>query len=199
MEHFFNVIKVFIEKHLIPTILSVVLAVFTILLFPSLISIQIKIGQPLFWLFVFFIWYLIIHVCICFVKKIKHKIWLDEHKEKLNNEAVTNLNALYDRLSKSDKNIILTFILNNNLPLKVREVDTFNCVLRSHQGLFNISKSLGDKLSGKNEYWYLPEYDFASSIGNHSWDNDFFLYKLKENPYHDFKLLFEQQGKLGNF
>lgn len=199
MEHFFSVIKVFIEKHLIPTISSVVLTVLTILLFPSLSAIQNKTGQVLFWFFVFCCWFLVIHFAIWFVKRIKSKLWLAEQNEKRIKEAIENINSFYDQLSKDEKAIILTFVQNKNLPLRVRQVETFDGILSNKMKIFSISSSLSDAKSKEGEYWHLPAFQMLLSMGRTFEYDNFYFYKLKDDAYHDLKLAFDQQGKLGNF
>lgn len=82
MEHFFSVFKIFVEKHFIPAITSLVLTIASILFFPSLRYIQNKVGLALFWLFIFCCWFLIIHYIKLMSKKLSARNQLVKQYER---------------------------------------------------------------------------------------------------------------------
>lgn len=198
MEHFFSVIKVFIEKHLIPTIASVVLTVVSILLFPALSLIQNKTGLAIFWLFIFCCWFLLIHFAIWIVRKIKARILLVREHEERKREEITNVNSFFDNLTLDDKELITSFVLKENLPLRAIRYEVYDgSILGSHRKMFNVTPS--PKGLEDSSYWVSP-----SSMMQYSSDSSFetdgsHLYKLKEAEYDALRTIYLKQGKLGNF
>ncbi len=199
MEHFFNVIKIFIEKHLIPTIVSVVLTVVSILLFPSLSLIQNKTGQALFWLFIFCCWFLVIHFLKWFVGKIRVGSSRLERYERNATETSKAVHELYDRLSPEDKGILLNFIILKNKPLKVRDVDTHSGLLNEKREMFNITRASSELTAPNDEFWLLPILMALTSMNKSITGCEFYLYRMKDSAYELFKQIYDHNGKLGNF
>ncbi|GEM_PF-6216668 len=198
MEHFFNVIKVFIEKHLIPTLTSVVLTVVSILLFPALSLIQNKTGLALFWLFIFCCWFLIIHFTIWIVKTIKARIILIKQSEEQKEKEIAKVNVFYDDLTPSDKAIINSFLSKRNLPLRTFIHDFFDdSILWTNNSIFYITPSPVGMEEGT--YWVLPNTATQYSSSSSFETDGSYLYKLKDAEYNELSFVYSKQGKLGNF
>ena len=98
MDAFFGVIKVFLEKHLIPTVISLVLTVLSIVIVPSLSFLQQKIDVVLFWVFVFCCWFLVIHFFKWLVSKIRVGNSRFERYERNAADTSKAIHEFYDRL-----------------------------------------------------------------------------------------------------
>ena len=113
MEQLADVIKIFIEKHLMPSIISIAGTIATYLFFPQDNWIVVKLGTTMFILLFFCSYFLLVQLLIIAVRSFNrfmvHRIYeMRENKEE-EQKAIQQINEFFDRLSPQDKNILLTF------------------------------------------------------------------------------------------
>lgn len=173
-------IKIVAEKHLIPTILSLVVAAIIFAFTPTDYWLIEKFSPIGFWLFIAGAIFILIQFLIWMKKtilQINH--WLvrskrnAKYQQKQNQERLERFWTFLDSFSQEDINYLKQFLENENNPIIVRGI----CP-RGY--LFN------------SEY-VLKQVEYDNQQGHFS------KYILKENFYRDLRTSVEQYGKINHF
>lgn len=208
MDKFADVIKLFIEKHLIPTVISITGAIITLLIVPEDNWVIVKIGRLSVGILAFCVCFLVIQLMIKIVKGIKKGIsnvnevnYRLKQNELKNQEAINQLNEFVDQLTPEDKNILITFIKNGNKILITYDrmgFGGFNSLL-DNSNIMNIAIYNGDISDiDTTRYWITSDLEQTLSQGM-KLVGGFKQYKIKDSYFHDFELVYKTTGKLGNF
>lgn len=206
MEKIAELLKIFIEKHLIPAVISIVGAIIALLTFPDDYWMITKLGTTIFIILAFCCNFLLVQVIINIGKLIKsfnqkadENIYYEKQRLKSNQEAIQNINDFVDRLSPQDKELLLTFVINGNKILITNEsYRSFDNILEN-ANVMNSSRFAGDVTCiDENRYWIEPSLKEIYSRGMRPIQG-LWQYKIKDTLFNDFKLIYKQQGKLGNF
>ena len=155
-------LKVFVEKHLVPTVISVVAAIIVLLILPSDYWMIEKIGKHLFFLGAAGVVFLAIQFLIVLEKGIGHlrfKSFIrNENQKYRKQEADENLEAwlsFVDRLPPEDRELILQFIQTENKPIRERGYRTYNDEsLHSTEYIIKMKNSDGSKLVRLDDRFY---------------------------------------------
>lgn len=117
-------LKVFLEKHLVPTIISVVAAIVALLVLPADDWMIEKIGKTLFFSLVAGVVFLTIQFFVLLwkgIQHLKHRAYIfKEYKEMKVRENQENLEkwlSFVDKLSPDDREMIRQFIRTENQPI----------------------------------------------------------------------------------
>lgn len=118
MEKFIDALKIFFEKHLIPTVLSLVLAAAVYLAVPENNWIIAKITDAGFYLLCAGVIFLVIQLVVYLHRTLsERRYYAKEHKkyqDRDEREAMENLWSYVDELSENDRLILYSFIKNGN-------------------------------------------------------------------------------------
>ncbi len=208
MEKIAELFKILIEKHLIPALISVVGAIIALLLVPGDYWMITKLGNTLFVILAFCCNFLVVQIVITIGKQIKAlNIKISENryynKQRLqsNQVAIQTINDFVDRLSPDDKKLLLAFVINDNkILVAIEAYRSFEIEsLLENTNVMNRSRFVGDiEHIDENIYWVEPSLKEIYSQGMRPFQG-LWQYKIKDSLFHDLKLLYKQQGKLGNF
>ncbi len=124
-----EVVKVFFDKHLIPTILSLVLGTVVLLITPKDFWMLMELTKAWFWLFVSGCIFLIIQLVIYLYSKwkdwrysnyleAKRKTAQEQEKE----ECIRNLWDYIDTLNIEDREYVKRFLKNKNQPITIKGI-----------------------------------------------------------------------------
>lgn len=204
MEKLADVLKIFIEKHLIPTMVSVVGTIITLLLFSEDNWIIIKIGKVLFIILTFCVYFLIIQFFFQIKKtigklasNINESNYLNEQNKKENKEAIRQINEFVDKLLPEDKDILISFIKNGNKILIA--YDRMGGGLLENYNILNMSDYRGDvSVINRTQYWITPNLEQILNSGMRP-AGGLKQYKIKDDLFYSLNQAYKINGKLGNF
>lgn len=193
--------KIFIEKHLIPTVIAVVAAIVALLILPSDYWMIVKIGKRLFFVLVAGIVFLIVKLLGCLHEKsVRRKNNKDINAlsnymaEQRAEEKVKELWNEVDNLAPADRNMVKHFVLTGNKPIKIENrIYPYGSFLNSR---WTVSTEI-DENSNDESF----ENASIQVIGGH----EFFpagrtkLYKLNDDVYQLLKYSWDKYGKISNF
>ena len=208
MDKFADVLKIFIEKHLIPSVISIAGAILTLLIVPEDNWIIVKIGKLSVGILAFCICFLLIQFVIKIINGIKKAFnnvsefnYRMKQNEKENQEAIEHINEFVDQLTPEDKNILITFLRNGNKILIAFErmgFGGFNSLL-DNTNIMNIATYDGDISDiDTTRYWITSDLQQTLSQGMRP-VGGLKQYKLKDGFFHDLEIVYKTTGKLGNF
>lgn len=116
-------LKIFLEKHLIPTAISFVISIITLIKLPKDYWMIEKVGKTLFFILVLLISFLAIELVVFLFQKIQEKRFYS-HQKNLNviesakeeKQSVEELLSFVDKLPPEDRKLIKYFIRTGNSP-----------------------------------------------------------------------------------
>lgn len=202
MEKFADVLKLFLEKHLVPTMVSIVGAIVLQLMMSNSWIVE-SIGEKLFFLLafcsIFLLWKLLISIFSSLFITIKVSQSATFEHEKSNEEAINILNEFVDSLSPSDKDILLTFISNGNRILISPERYT-NCDnLLDNPRVVNKTIFAGSTQNiDESKHWLDPSLCDTLRQGFRP-ASTLYQYRIKDTVFAFFRSAYQRNGKLGNF
>lgn len=171
-------LKIFLEKHLIPTVISVVAAIVVFLVLPADNWIIEKLGKSWFLILAAGIVFLLIQMLIAIVKGIRHLCYkadlarqCRENDQKKCQEAEEKWLSFGDQLSPDDRALIIRLLENENEP----EIE-HGYIWHSNDSIYNTNLLV--KTKGHD---------------------GFTLYKLNDKAYRALKAIYEQRGSISHF
>lgn len=200
-------IKTFVEKHLIPTVISVVVAISSFLILPSDFWMIERIGKVPFALLIAGVAFLIIQLLIFSFRKICG--WIsnksaEEYKfqndVKLEKEALEKLWSNVDAFNQDDRKVLHEFLESQNAP-----IERSSGIHYYRNSLFN-----SDWLVSTEEYretepvsFNIPEHKailvFKNSFDTGGTRTVIKKYKLREDIYNVLKYSMDKYGKISHF
>lgn len=210
MERISECLKILIEKHLIPTIISILVALIAVLFIPDENWMIVRLGKygvgTLFFCGCFLLVELMIQVFLHSKDKIKHckikkqRIQEEKEMEEQNvNKKMKEINEFYDDLTSKDKDIVLTFVKNKNKILIAFDLYYLEGnILDNKNIIYSSSFVVDDNNINKEKYWVFEDMPFEIGDGFQP-PGGYKQYKLKDGVYNLFRLVYEYNGKLGNF
>ena len=173
-----EVLKVFVEKHLVPTVMAVVGALAGILLLPENFWMLQKLGKTPFFFLLAGIIFLAVQLLIFLGKGIsqhKYSRYLRSQNEKYELrercENIDNFLSFIDRLSPDERELIRQFIRTDNKPIAERGYRTYR-----PDSLFSTAAIVSTKRS-----------------------DGYTMYKLNEQFYVSIKAIYEERGSISHF
>lgn len=206
MDKLADVLKIFIEKHLIPSVMSIAGALATYSLVAEDNWILLKLGNTLFIILAFCVYFLAIQFIFLIIRAIKKASsnmsqynYSLKQSEMHNQEAIRSIHEFVDSLSPEDKEILLTFIKNGNkILLDFERFCAFDSLLQN-TNIINSSVYTGDiQKIDRERYWITKSLEQTLRQGMRP-VGELNQYRLKEPIYHDFSSVYKLVGKLGNF
>ena len=171
-------LKIFFEKHLIPSVISIVSAIVAVLVLPTEYWMIEKIGKIWFLILVSGVVFLLVQLLIIISKAIRHlcyKVDLErqcrEIDIKKSQEAIEKWLSFVDKLSPDDRAQLIKFLENGNEP----EIE-HGYVWHSPESIYNTNLVI--KMKGHD---------------------GFTLIKLDDNAYRALKAIYEQRGSISHF
>ncbi len=170
-----DVLKIFLEKYLVPTTLSFVLACLAYFFIPSDYILRTKLGVILYGMFLwvsFFLTVILIKwLSTCLSTKISSSKSIKEH----NRYAFEEMRSFVDTLDGDEYNILITMVKSGNAPLNIEKrsyheyaklLDSpllhsspFNDLTRAHQSYMSYGYGAGiKKYVIKDEYYTQLKY-----------------------------------------
>lgn len=201
MDKLYEIIKIFIEKHLIHTITTFVLTICTHLFLSNDNFFIIRLGNIAYYIFLFCCWFLVIQFFGFIYKMIESSLNNKRVNTKKQQECIKKVNKYFDSLSEKNKNIILTFLKNGNKPMidygRGYNSDITN--LLNNSNLFNSTNYAGNSTSiNKEYYWISPDLERSINSGTilHC---GLVQYKIKDDNFRFLLYIYKKYHKLGNF
>lgn len=206
MENFAQVLKIFIEKHLIPSVISVAGAIITLLLLPEDNYIIQKLGKLLFIILAFCIYFLLVQGLLITgngirkaIKYIQQRNVETQQQKEENQNAIEETHRFFDRLDQEAKDLLLGFIKNGNKILLDFPMNYEFLLLQ----IMNVSDFEGDlKNIDKKHYWLTNRLNAVVLETIADDDNEIFglkQYKIQDEIFHQLEYIYKKDGKLGHF
>lgn len=170
-------LKIFLEKHLIPTAISFVVAIITLIKLPKDYWMIEKIGKTLFFILVLLVSFLAIQFVVFLYSKIQEKRFYS-HQRYLNvmesakeeKQSVEELLSFVDKLLPEERELIKDFIRTENSP-----------------------KILTGRMGGN------PDSIFHTKAVVSTETNNGTIYKLHDSFYFYIKKIYDEQGRISHF
>ena len=206
MEKWAELLKVFLEKHLIPTIISIVFAIVCTALTPSNFIVIEKLG--VFWhgLLAFSVCFILTQIVIAIFrslqKKAKQRGISEAHSQRIKKENEVALEQLWtyvDGLSPFDKEHLMTFIETANAPIEKNCEFMGDCLFNSQLVNVTIVKPsqetqliIGQPIEKSPKAMRIP-------IGQMIFSQPVKQYKLKDDFYKLLKYSYDEYGRISHF
>lgn len=170
-------LKIFLEKHLIPTAISFVAAIITLIKVPEDYWIIEKIGKTLFFILVLLLSFLAIQLVVFLFHIIQEKRFYS-HQNYLNviesakeeQQSIEDLLSFVDKLPPEERKLIKDFIRTENFP-----------------------KILTGRMGGN------PDSIFHTKAVVSTKTNNGIIYKLHDSFYFHIKKIYDEQGRISHF
>ncbi len=207
MESFAQVLKIFIEKHLIPSVISVAGAIITLLLIPEDNYIIQRLDKLLFIILAFCIYFLLVQ---CFlkvgnsipkaVKNIQQRNYVKQQQEEENQNEIEEIHEFVDELDPEAKDVLFGFLKNGNKTLlDFPDYYKWGNLL----GIMNVTESKCDLRNIDKKHYWLTNRLNAVLLETIADDDDgiFHLkqYKIQKEIFEQLEYVYKKEGKLGHF
>ena len=125
MEKLADVLKLFLEKYFVPTLISVAASIFIVAKIPNILQIAEKTNEMLYFILIFCLVLLIVLLISKVYKTIRSKLEhlkaKEQHQrfmETENRKVLETLWTFVDKLSITDKQALFNFLRTNNTPIE---------------------------------------------------------------------------------
>lgn len=205
-------IKTFVEKHLIPTVISVVVAIASFLILPADFWMIERIGKVPFALLVAGIVFLIIQLLIFLFRKIHG--WLSNKSAaeyrfrndvKLGKEVLEKIWSEVDALSPDDRKVLKGFVASNNAPIeKSSGSHYFGNSLFNSNWVVSTEEYVEEEKTAVPVHLDLPKKQKGQVMTVNIMDmydtrTIIVKYKLRDDIYNLLKYSMENYGKISHF
>ncbi|MBQ3529933.1 MAG: hypothetical protein IJA47_05525 [Oscillospiraceae bacterium] len=205
-------IKTFVEKHLIPTVISVVVAIASFLILPADFWMIERIGKVPFALLVAGIVFLIIQLLIFLFRKIHG--WLSNKSAaeyrfrndvKLEKEVLEKIWSEVDALSPDDRKVLKGFVASNNAPIEKSSGSRyFGNSLFNSNWVVSTEEYVEEEKTAVPVHLDLPKKQKGQVMTVNIMDmydtrTIIVKYKLRDDIYNLLKYSMENYGKISHF
>lgn len=205
MEKLFELLEVFFEKHLIPTIVAVAGAIYSIAVIPTDYWLVVRLGDTLLGAFMFCLYFSFIKLIIWIYKSILKKSFYSIKYKKFQNkimmkeyeQALDKLWTIIDDMSPQDREYLIQFIKSNNAPIKTSGIYGGNCLFTSDFVI--CSKVKTENYSNRPVIVKNERQPMNNELLNKIHTPAIYQYKLKENFYKLLKYSYENYGRISHF
>lgn len=199
MKKFADILKIFADKHLIPSAASLAVAILGLAFQPEAFGISNQVGKFLYGVLIF---------CLCFlliqfgkygtnivknmrakkIKKIAEKKRCEQLLKDEEKENMENLWKFVDDLSLQDKNYLRVFLENGNTPIECMGGEPYYGLLSNEKCVVSTDRPSGIHRNNTMEYEgrqvYVPDNWDYSGIKLYKLTDDFYeLLKYSRNKY----------------
>lgn len=204
VKEFSEIIKIFLEKHLLPTIIAVGCSILTIALVPQNYWLIIKLGNTWFGIFCFCLYFTLIQIVINISKLINRKASNQKYEQKQNiiknQEILEQLWTLVDEMNQEDYNYLIKFIKSKNAPIEISGNLHYsnNRLLNSKYVNITTKRESEEKLEAFN-YSKPKDGTIKIPIERVIFTPAINLYKLKPDFYNVLEYSYETYGRISHF
>lgn len=207
VQELLGLLKLFLEKHFIPSIIAIVAAFSTYLATSPESWLLQKLGENKFWVFSFCLWLLTIEFIIFLAMKIRksyisykdenyYRNRQQEENKEAWNDTLENIWTVVDEMSPRDYELLLEFVTNGNQPHitagRVCGQGLLNDLNWVHKTLYQqpqeVAVSNDEILSNSSNF-----------IPSHTYMPVGYQYKLKDNIYKILKYSLDNHGRISHF
>lgn len=214
MEKLIYLLKPLFEKYLFTTIISFVIAILGVFLFPDVFNLKERAGDFLYFALLFFICFLVTNFIKYLANSLKRKR-IQVKLEKQQKDSIKKLEEIHkkqeleklwryvDELNSSDKQYLLEFIRNSNAAIKVDNysldlcpsalLNDINVIISTEEQNIIVDQIKRNNFSENIMVFAPPD---GPMIGN---SIQFRQYKLKDDFYNLLKYSYEKYGKISHF
>jgi len=189
-------IKVFAEKHLIPSIISLIIGTVFYILTPDDFWVLTKLNEIWYLLLISGCIFVLIHgIILCFhkVQELRYGLYHRNSISAMNKEAIEKLWTLVDEFDQEDRKLLLQFVNSGNAPYTVNgNVHYSSGKLLGSQYVHRIQGYKSDKSKPYTVKRFDPIEMMVSSDG-------YTQYVLVDAFYRVLKLSYEQYGQICHF
>ena len=209
-EKLLDILKVILEKYLIPTIFSIFVTIIVLAYYPDLLAIRSKTNNILYGIMIFCGVLLVTLLAVAILKGIGTRIgkWQDSqyhrtqsqnYQERENMAALESLWNYVDGLSPTDRETLYVFIKTNNAPVKSR-TQYFSGSIFTDENIMNMS-IVGS--GGQNTERFIDS-DFSKNhIVTPLSNPTFFMaekqYRLKDDFFNLLKYSYDNYHRISHF
>lgn len=193
-----NAFKVFAEKHLIPTVISVAAAIGIVLALPDNYWMVEKIGQAWVGILSFCIVFIAIQLVLLILKGIKkaeresnNRSFLEGHREEEEKKVLNEVRRRVDGMSPDERDLLNRFLDSDNSPY----IENAN-VFRSSGHLLNSNWVVSSAVKAESETIVNTGKGIPVS---HIIGQEKKQYKLQDEVYKALKYLRDKYGRISNF
>lgn len=201
-EKLLDLLKIFLEKYLVPTVIAIVFSFITYFITPTDNKLLLKFTIWGYAVFLFCVWFLCIEFVIWLVQKIQYhnysKGMEQRNKQRQASELQEDLEWLWsevDSFSASDYKLLLKFVKNENKPYVSSGTVYGDCLLNSKWVHKTVSKPekrvlIQSQRNPSSKAIPIPAYETVSATYQYILNND--IYRLLKYSY-------ETYGKISHF
>ena len=197
-----NVLKIFLEKHIYPTVIAVVAAIVTILFLPENNIAILKIGKIGVGVLSFCLAFLLVELliwCYIIIKKRldnkKNQAYLEETSQFLELQNLEKIWRQVDRMTPEDKELLMGFIKTNNTP-----IERSSATYYAQGSLLSSDWVVSSVKNSYEEPVIVPEDKIGKIIPVRLSETvTVTQYKLKQSYFELLKYSLEKYGKISNF
>ena len=168
-----NAIKVFTEKHLIPTIIALVAAIGTLIALPEDYWMLAKVGRDMFFWFIAGSMFLLVQAVIALKKPLtllrQKKSAIEKAKqeeEKAAAEGIEKFYSITENMSAQDRQTVISFIKNNNAPIVEYNLSAVNRYLYWTSLVIHIQRADGSHWVKLNNDFYQMAKNIYEAYGS---------------------------------
>lgn len=201
MEKFWEVLKVFLEKHLLPSAISLTFALIIVAITPEETMLYTRLGKNLYTVLVFCVGFIVIEA----VRFIGKAIWskrrsIIEDKQQKELQLKRDLEDQWnfvDKLSVAEKKMLMDFLHTNNSPITIKGLPKSNLLISKYVISTNMPSE--ETINAQD-----PQGVFGKSGGTIKMSGKCFAipirqYKLDEKFYKLLKYSYEIYGRISHF
>ena len=201
-EKLLDLLRIFLEKYLVPTVTAIVLSFITYYFTPTDNRLLLKFTIWGYSVFLFCVWFLCIKFVIWLIEKIQYHNYSkgieERSKQRKASELQEDLEWIWteiDSLSSNDYKILLQFIKNGNKPYYSSSIYCGDCLLNSEWVHKTVSKPakqelIQSKRDSSSRASSLPAYETISGT---------YQYILRNDIYQLLKYSYATYGRISHF
>lgn len=201
-EKLLDLLKLFCEKYLVPTVIAIVFSFITYYVTPADNKLLLKFTILGYAVFLFCVWFLIIEFVIWVVQKIQYHNYSkgieQSSKQRQARKLQEGLESAWseiDRLSPNDYKLLIQFVTNGNKPYYSSGTHFGKCLLNSEWVHKTVSKPakqvlIQTKRTSSSRAIPLPVHETISET---------YQYILRNDIYQLLKYSYETYGKISHF
>lgn len=197
-----EVLKSFLEKRLMPTIIAVMLMCLGLYFTPDDFSVLVKLEKPLYALLLFTVCFIVvslIHYLIFLVRKgvrsVREKLYYANQKKGYERDTLEQMWNFIDSLSPVEYDIIVKFLKTKNKPIQFKGIPLDSGLFTSNYVISSKIGAVTDVKPPKNDSHNVMQ----QIIMEQSMYKQINMYKLNPKIYNNLLYSIEHYGKICNF
>lgn len=205
MEKLSELLKIFLEKHLIPTVLSIIVGILSVAYTPEETKLLVHTGKILYAILFFCLAFIIIEFILWMIKTIREKIDKvcnnireKEYQEREMKKLLEDVWTLVDKMKPQDREILMEFLNNNNSPICAEGESGGNSLFTSDYVVSTIVHN-DEKMILNDPNGVLGKKEGKILISKMSFGITKRQYKLRDDFYQILKYSYSHYGRISYF